>query len=100
MDGYVRCSHWRFAKVKRPLDGYLDLCRLPTSGLESGVIFFCPAEIAQFPGCGSPFCQTLGTAQSLLKMAGLPWAAPDYSTVCRRQKGLDVQVHYRPSRKR
>jgi hypothetical protein len=46
---------------------------------------------------GSPLLQTLGLVQSLLKMAGLPWAAPDYSTMCRRQKGLDVQVHYRPS---
>ena len=46
---------------------------------------------------GLPLRQTLGLVQSLLKMAGLPWAAPDYSTVCRRQKGLDVQVHYRPS---
>lgn len=36
--------------------------------------------------------------QSLLRMMSLPWLAPDYSTVCRRQKGLDVQVHYRPSR--
>ena len=45
-----------------------------------------------------PLRQTLGLVQSLLKMAGLPWAAPDYSTVCRRQKGLDVRVHYRPSR--
>ena len=40
----------------------------------------------------------LGLVQSLLKMAGLSWAAPDYSTVCRRKKGLDVRVHYRPSR--
>ena len=47
---------------------------------------------------GLPLRQTLGLVQSLLKMAGLPWAAPDYSTVCRRQKGLDVRVHYRPSR--
>ena len=31
-------------------------------------------------------------------MAGLPWAAPDHSTVCRRQKGLDVQEYYRASR--
>lgn len=46
---------------------------------------------------GLPLRQTLGLVQSLLKMAGLPWAAPDYSTMCRRQKGLDVQVHYRPS---
>jgi len=36
--------------------------------------------------------------QSLLRLAGLPWAAPDYSTLCRRQKDLQVQVHYRPSR--
>ena len=47
---------------------------------------------------GLPLRQTLGLVQSLLKMAGLPWAVPDYSTVCRRQKGLDVQMHYRPSR--
>ena len=47
---------------------------------------------------GLPLRQTLGLVQSLLKMAGLPWAVPDYSTVCRRQKGLDVQVHCRPSR--
>ena len=46
---------------------------------------------------GLPLRQTLGLVQSLLKMAGLPWAAPDYSTVCRRQKGIHVQVHYRPS---
>ena len=44
-----------------------------------------------------PLRQALGLVQSLLKLMGLPWAAPDYSTVCRRQKGLDVQVHYRPS---
>lgn len=47
---------------------------------------------------GLPLRQTLGLVQSSLKMAGLPWAAPDYSTVCRRQKGMDVRVHYRPSR--
>ena len=29
---------------------------------------------------GLPLRQTLGLVQSLLKMAGLPWAAPDYST--------------------
>ena len=46
---------------------------------------------------GLPLRQTLGLVQSLLKMADLPWAAPDYSTVCRRQKGIHVQVHYRPS---
>ena len=62
-----------------------------------GAIQFCLTIKCLF---GLPLRQTLGLVQSLLKMAGLPWAAPDYSTVCRRQKGLDVQVHYRPSRKR
>ena len=32
-------------------------------------------------------------------MAGLDWPVPDYSTVCRRQKSLDVQVRYRASDK-
>ena len=45
-----------------------------------------------------PLRQALGLIQSLLRMAGLLWSAPDYSTVCRRQKGLNVQVRYRPSR--
>ncbi|MEG1282394.1 MAG: IS5 family transposase, partial [Comamonas sp.] len=48
---------------------------------------------------GLPLRQSLGLVQSLLSIAGLPWAALDYSTVCRRRKGLDVQVHYRPSGK-
>ena len=46
-----------------------------------------------------PLRQTLGLVQSLLRMAGLPWTAPDYSTVCRRQKSLEVQVHYKASTK-
>ena len=44
-----------------------------------------------------PLRQALGLAQSLLRLAGLPWVVPDYSTLCRRQKDLHVQVHYRPS---
>lgn len=48
---------------------------------------------------GQPLRQTLGLVQSLLRMAGLPWSAPDYSTVCRRQKSLEVQVHYKASTK-
>ena len=44
-----------------------------------------------------PLRQALGLVQSLVRLAGLPWAAPDFSTVCRRQKGLEVQVRYRPS---
>ena len=44
---------------------------------------------------GQPLRQTLGLVESLLGMAGLHWPVPDYSTVCRRQKSLDVQVRYR-----
>ncbi len=32
---------------------------------------------------------------SLLKLAGLDWPVPDFSTLCRRQKNLAVQVPYR-----
>lgn len=45
---------------------------------------------------GQPLRQTLGLVESLLGMAGLDWPVPDYSTVCRRQKSLDVQVRYCP----
>ena len=34
---------------------------------------------------------------SLLKLAGLGWPAPDFSTLRRRQKGLSVKIPYRPS---
>jgi len=32
---------------------------------------------------------------SLLKMAGLDWAVPDHTTLCRRQRTLAVQIPYR-----
>lgn len=32
--------------------------------------------------------QSLGMVESLLRLAGLDWRVPDYSTVCRRQKTL------------
>jgi len=41
--------------------------------------------------------QTTGLVASLLKLAGLDWAVPDFSTLCRRQKGLSVQIPYRSS---
>jgi hypothetical protein len=31
----------------------------------------------------------------LLKLAGLDWAVPDYTTLCRRQKTLTVQIPFR-----
>lgn len=42
-----------------------------------------------------PLRQTTGMVASLLKMAGLDWAVPDYTTLCRRHKTLAVQIPYR-----
>ena len=44
-----------------------------------------------------PLRQALGMVQSLLELAQLDWRAPDFSTVCRRQKALQVALKYRPS---
>jgi hypothetical protein len=44
-----------------------------------------------------PLRQTTGMVASLLKLANLDWAVPDYTTLCRRQKTLAVQVPYRPA---
>ena len=42
-----------------------------------------------------PLRQTAGMVVSLLRLAGLDWPVPDYSTLCRRQKTLAVQIPYR-----
>lgn len=42
-----------------------------------------------------PLRQTTGMVASLLKLADLDWAVPDYTTLCRRQKTLTVQIPYR-----
>lgn len=42
-----------------------------------------------------PLRQATGMVASLLKMANLDWAVPDYTTLCRRQKTLEVQIPYR-----
>jgi hypothetical protein len=36
--------------------------------------------------------QTQGFVQSVLALSGLGWKAPDYSTVSRRQKRMEVQI--------
>ena len=41
--------------------------------------------------------QAVGMVQRLLKLAGLNWPTPDFSTVCRRQKDLQVAIPYRPT---
>jgi hypothetical protein len=47
---------------------------------------------------GMPLRQTTGFVQSLLRLAGLDWVAPDFSTLCRRQKTLNVSLPYRGSK--
>ena len=42
-----------------------------------------------------PLRQTTGMVASLLKLAGLDWAVPDCTTLCRRQKSLAVLIPYR-----
>lgn len=44
-----------------------------------------------------PLRQVSGLVQSLLRMAGLDWPAPDYTTLCRRQKSLSVDLGGRSS---
>src|SRR5512140_1509699 len=41
--------------------------------------------------------QAVGMVQSLLKLAGLNWPTPDYSTICRRQQHLQVLIPGRPN---
>ncbi len=48
---------------------------------------------------GLPLRQTVGLVESLIRMAGLDWPVPDYSTLCRRQARLGVQIPYRRSDK-
>lgn len=44
-----------------------------------------------------PLRQVTGLAQSLLRLAGLDWPVPDYTTLCRRQKSLAVDLGGRAS---
>ena len=40
--------------------------------------------------------QTIGMVESLLRMAGLEdWPVPDFSTLCRRQKTVSIQIPFR-----
>ena len=47
-----------------------------------------------------PLRQTAGMVASLLRLAGLDWPVPDYSTLCRRQKTLKVQIPYAVNHRR
>ena len=42
--------------------------------------------------------QTTGFVESLLRLVGLDWTVPDFSTPCRRQMTLAVNIPYRGSK--
>ncbi|MEP2472844.1 MAG: IS5 family transposase [Paracoccaceae bacterium] len=44
---------------------------------------------------GMPLRQTTGFVESLLRLVGLCWAVPDFSTLCRRQRMLNVNLSHR-----
>ncbi|UWS79312.1 IS5 family transposase [Phaeobacter sp. G2] len=43
---------------------------------------------------GMPLRQTAGFVESLLRLVGLDWSVPDFSTLWRRQKTLNVSLPY------
>jgi hypothetical protein len=44
---------------------------------------------------GMALRQTTGFVEILLRLTGLDWDVPDFSTMCRRQKTLAVNIPYR-----
>ncbi|MBN2906302.1 MAG: IS5 family transposase [Rhodobacteraceae bacterium] len=46
---------------------------------------------------GMALRQTTGFVESLLQLSGLNWSVPDFSTLSRRQKTLNVNIPYRGS---
>ena len=44
---------------------------------------------------GLPLRQATGFVASLLKLVGLSWSVPDFSTLYRRQRTLSVAIHTR-----
>ncbi|PRY21395.1 DDE family transposase [Aliiruegeria haliotis] len=47
---------------------------------------------------GMALRQTTGFVESLLRLIGLDWSVPNYSTLSRRQKALGVNIPYRGSK--
>lgn len=47
---------------------------------------------------GMALRQTAGFVESLLRLAGLDWVVPDFSTLSRRQRTLAVNIPYRGSK--
>jgi len=47
---------------------------------------------------GTALHQTTGFVESLLRLTELDWVVPDFSTICRRQRTLAVNIPYRGSK--
>lgn len=71
-------------------DGTGKRGRSPT--YSDAAIQFCLSLKCQF---GLPLRQSMGLVESLLKLSELAWPAPDFSTISRRQKHLQVVIPYR-----
>jgi IS5 family transposase len=80
-----REMEWSAPKVGRP--GRPEI-------FSDAAIQFCLSLKVLF---GLALRQTMGMVASLLKMAGLDWPVPDYSTLCRRQKTVTIQIPFRRS---
>ena len=66
--------------------------RGPQSSFSEAAIQTCLTMKVLF---GMPLRQTTGFVQSLLQLVGLDWTVPDFSTLCRRQRTLNVAIPYR-----
>lgn len=62
------------------------------SAFSNATIQFCLSVKVLFK---LPLRQTAGMVASLLRLAGLDWPVPDYSTLCRGQRTLAVQILHR-----
>jgi hypothetical protein len=47
---------------------------------------------------GMALRRTTGFVESLLRLTGLDWKVPDFSSICRRQRTLAVKIPYRGSK--
>ena len=73
------CAIWRRGRQQAYCDAAIQAC------LTLKVLF------------GLPLRQTTGFVASLLKLVGLDWSVPDFSTLCRRQRTLSVAIPYKGS---
>ena len=94
----IRCPAVAACSDERGLDKDMEW-RAPKAGrngrppvFTDAAIQFCLVVKVLF---GLPLRQTTGMVSSILSMAGLDWPVPDFSTLSRRQKTIEVQISNR-----